>query len=181
MLGVPASNLCGMSFQVAESSWTTRIISPPPLTGSIRSSSSGFATRNPTPVGPYALWAENARKSTPSAWKSTGMCGTDCAPSTTITAPTRWAAAAISAIGLIVPSTLDIAVSDDDPRARRQHRGNAAMSSSAVAGDRDVAQHDAALAREHDPRHQVGVVLHLGEQHLVARRRASPPTNGPPG
>jgi hypothetical protein len=54
-LGVPASNLCGTSFQVAWSSVTSRIISPPVRNGGISSSSSGVATSAPIPVGPSIL------------------------------------------------------------------------------------------------------------------------------
>ena len=49
MLGVPASKRWGTSFQVARSRCTSRIISPPPLTGSIASSSSGVADQEADP------------------------------------------------------------------------------------------------------------------------------------
>ncbi len=58
------------------------------------------------PVGPQILWPVNASRSQPRAVTEVGSCGTPCDPSTTITAPTACAIAAISAIGLTVPSTL---------------------------------------------------------------------------
>ena len=39
--------------------------------------------------------------------RSTGICGTACAPSITLTAPAARARLAISATGLIVPSTFE--------------------------------------------------------------------------
>ena len=41
------------------------------------SSSSARPHSTPMPVGPIILWAEKARKSTPSAATSTGACGTE--------------------------------------------------------------------------------------------------------
>ena len=49
---------------------TLRIMCPPRLNGSIASSSSARPQSAPTPLGPHILWAENARKSQPSAWTS---------------------------------------------------------------------------------------------------------------
>ncbi len=60
------------------------------------------------PVGPIILWPEKARKSASSAFTSTGMWGTDCAASTTHSAPTSWARFAISSTGLMVPRTLEV-------------------------------------------------------------------------
>ncbi len=44
---------------------------PPKFAGGRASNSSRRPYRNPTPVGPYILWALHAAKSTSSAWKST--------------------------------------------------------------------------------------------------------------
>ena len=110
MLGVPASNLCGPSAHVDPSGFTIAIISPPPRNGSISASSPGRAQSTPTPVGPSILCAENANTSHPSASTSTGRWGALCAPSTSSSAPAARAISAISAIGLIVPSTFDMCV-----------------------------------------------------------------------
>ena len=37
--------------------------------------------------------------------------------------------------------------------------------------DRRHFQHDALFVAQHLPRHDVGVVLHVGDEHLVARRQ----------
>ena len=72
-------------------------------------SSAAWAQSTPIPVGPIILWPEKAMKSAPSAVTSTGAWGTSWAPSTRTSAPALWAAAAISATGLMVPKTLDMA------------------------------------------------------------------------
>lgn len=64
------------------------------------------------PVGPTALCPVNASRSAPSVDTSTGNCGTACEASTTTTAPTACALAAMSVIGLIVPSAFDTQVSE---------------------------------------------------------------------
>ena len=66
----------------------------------------------PIPVGPSILWAENARKSMSRARTSTVTCGTDWAPSTRMSAPAAWARSASRPTGLMVPSTLDMAVTE---------------------------------------------------------------------
>ena len=59
------------------------------------------------PLGPSILWPENAAKSTPSAWKSTGWCGTDWQASSTVSAPTALARATSSATGATAPVTFE--------------------------------------------------------------------------
>ena len=56
--GVPASNLCGISLNVARRRWTSRIISPPAMNGGIASSSSRRAQSAPEPIGASILWPE---------------------------------------------------------------------------------------------------------------------------
>src|SRR6266571_1124649 len=106
MFGVPPSNLYGTSFHFAHPRCTSRIISPPPSSGSVASNNSCFPYRMPIPVGPSILWPLKARKSASRLWTSIGMCGAAWAASTTQIAPTSWARFAISLTGLIVPSTL---------------------------------------------------------------------------
>src|SRR3972149_5424678 len=65
MLGVPASNFQGTSFQVAPSRVTRRIISPPPRKGSISSRSSRRGERTPTPGGPHNLWGGEGEEVAP--------------------------------------------------------------------------------------------------------------------
>ena len=80
---------------------------PPRLNGSIDSSSSSRPHNAPTLVGPHILCDENAKKSQPSAWTSTALCGAACAPSTTMIAPCSCAQAESFSIGLIVPSAFE--------------------------------------------------------------------------
>ena len=139
------------------------------------SSSSARPHRTPMPVGPIILWAEKAMKSTPSSRTSTGEWGTSCAPSATTTAPAAWAAVGDrGAPGLMVPSTLDMHETPTTltPSTRRS-RSSSTRRPSAV--DRDVAQVEAAelLGQDH-PRHDVGVVLHFGQEHGVAGPQVGP-------
>ena len=83
---------------------------PPPRNGGIASSSSRRPHSTPIPVGPSILWALKARKSQPSRPTSVGRWGTDWAPSASTSAPARWAASAMRAKGVIVPSTFDMVV-----------------------------------------------------------------------
>ena len=62
------------------------------------------------PVGPSILWPVKPKKSTPRASTSVGRAGTCWAPSTRTSAPAAWAASASRRTGLMVPSTLDSAV-----------------------------------------------------------------------
>ena len=62
------------------------------------------------PVGPSILWPVNTTMSAPSAVRSTGICGTACAASTTTIAPTACARSMIAASGLTEPSMFEIHV-----------------------------------------------------------------------
>ena len=120
------------------------------------------------PVGANTLWPEKTKKSASSACTSTGMCETDCAPSTSTRAPWRCAIAIISRAGVTVPSAFETCVS-----ATMRVRGPSSFSyssSSIVAAvvDRRDAQLGALLGAELLPRHDVGVVLELGDDDLVA-------------
>src|SRR5207249_4750275 len=81
------------------------ITPPPPRNGSIRSSRSSLPYRPPDAVGPSILWPEMVKKSMSRSTTFTGLWGTNCAPSTTTTAPTEWAASANRRRGGSVPST----------------------------------------------------------------------------
>ena len=59
------------------------------------------------PLGPHILWPENAKKSTPSACTSTFLCGTACAPSQTMIAPSSCARAASFSTPVTVPSEFE--------------------------------------------------------------------------
>mmetsp|Transcript_975 Transcript_975/g.2694 ORF Transcript_975/g.2694 Transcript_975/m.2694 type:complete len:201 (+) Transcript_975:571-1173(+) len=71
------------------------------------SSMSRRPQRKPMPVGPHILWPDATIQSTPSAWTSTGMCGTDWHASKSTLAPTARAAATTAGTGSSQPSTLD--------------------------------------------------------------------------
>ena len=83
MLGVPASNFQGRSFQEIEQRLvivlkeTSFIIAPPPWNGSISSRISCLPYKTPMPVGPSILCPEKARKSISKSLTSTGRWGTD--------------------------------------------------------------------------------------------------------
>ena len=97
------------------------------------------------------------------------MCGTAWAPSTSDTAPAARARAAISATGMIVPSTFETWVNATMPHvAARELRVELLQRELAALVDLQVAQLRAALAAEHLPGDDVRVVLHLRDQHRVA-------------
>ena len=78
-----------------------------------------------------------------------------------------------AAKGVIVPSTFDMAVQRDQLRAVEQ-AVEVGEVEAVVVVDGEPAQLDAALLGQHQPRDQVGVVLHLGEHDHVARGPGSP-------
>ena len=77
------SNFSGTGAQTASCSVTESIISPPVSMGGMALSRSILPHSTPMPMGPIALCALKAKKSAPRSATSTGMCGSDCAPSTT--------------------------------------------------------------------------------------------------
>jgi hypothetical protein len=64
------------------------------------------------PDGPHILWLENAAKSASHDWTSVTLCGTYWQASTIAIAPAAWAARQSAATGVMVPSTLLIAVNE---------------------------------------------------------------------
>jgi hypothetical protein len=63
--------------------------------------------RNPMPVGPSILWELATTQSTPSAWTSTGMCGTDWHASRSTRAPTPRARATTVGTSSTQPRVLE--------------------------------------------------------------------------
>mmetsp|Transcript_18153 Transcript_18153/g.51202 ORF Transcript_18153/g.51202 Transcript_18153/m.51202 type:complete len:238 (+) Transcript_18153:542-1255(+) len=106
MAGVPASNRMGGWLKVLWSRKTSWIISPPPIHGGMLSSTSMSPQRNPMPVGPHILWLDAAIQSAPSAWTSTGMCGTDWHASSSTLAPTALARHTIVSTSFTHPKVL---------------------------------------------------------------------------
>ena len=147
---------------------TVSIIEPPVRNTGISSSSSGRAQSTPMPSGPNILCPEKARKSTPRSSTSTGRCGTDWQASSTTRAPTAWARSVSSATGLTVPSTLETWV-NANTLVRSVSRVSRSVRSSRPSGVTGTQRRVAPvrLARLL-PRDEVGVVLHLGDEHLVA-------------
>ena len=166
----------------SESSFTSRIMPPPPRNGGMASSSSRPGPQHADAGRPHHLVGGEGEEVDAEVVTSTGACGTSWAPSATTTAPAAWAASAISLTGLMVPSTLDMAETPDQlarrrpaGRGRRGRGGRRRRSGCSAARDPDLLGQD-------QPRHDVGVVLHLGEE----RRRRPPagwpgPRCGPPG
>ncbi len=98
------------------------------------------------PVGPSILWALKARRSTPRAATSVGRWGTDWQASATTSAPAAWAAAARSATGFRVPSTLDMQVTASSlapsrtwSRSSRTRRPSSSMGSQRSSMPRSAA------------------------------------------
>ena len=126
------------------------------------------------PSGPNILCPENARKSTPRSSTSTGRCGTDWQASSTTSAPTACARSVSSLTGLIVPSTLETWVKANTLVRSVSRRVEVGEVEPAVGGDRHPAQGGAGAAAGLLPRDEVGVVLHLGDEHLVTRAEGEP-------
>jgi hypothetical protein len=145
MGGVPASNLAGSSAVVNPSRRTSAIMLPPPRNGGIASSSASRPHSTPTPEGPHSLWLLNAMKSAPHACTSVTLCGTYWQPSTMASAPASWAAAHSCWTGVMVPSTLLIAVKLNT-LAPSSSWGSVGEVELAVGGERHPAQHDARSA-----------------------------------
>ena len=70
------------------------------------SNNSRFPYNTPTPVGPYNLCDEMAKKSQSKSCTSTSKCEQACAPSNNTLAPTACAFSIISFTGLMVPKAL---------------------------------------------------------------------------
>mmetsp|Transcript_22211 Transcript_22211/g.40875 ORF Transcript_22211/g.40875 Transcript_22211/m.40875 type:complete len:211 (+) Transcript_22211:654-1286(+) len=99
-----------MSAYVDASRVTTLIISPPPFQGGIALNTSSRPHKKPIPVGPHILCPEATKKSTPSSWTSTGMCGTDWQASSRTRAPALLAVFTTLATGLTHPKTLETCI-----------------------------------------------------------------------
>ena len=138
------------------------------------SSSSPRPQRTPTPIGPYILWPLKAMKSAPSVATSTARCGTDWHASTTTSAPTACARAASSVTGLTVPSTLETCVKAKTLVRSVSRSSRPLRSRAPSATDRHPAQGRARASGELLPRHEVGVVLHLGHEDLVTGSEHEP-------
>mmetsp|Transcript_30840 Transcript_30840/g.88665 ORF Transcript_30840/g.88665 Transcript_30840/m.88665 type:complete len:244 (-) Transcript_30840:641-1372(-) len=112
MGGVPASKRAGMSANVvfSASKLTSLIISPPPFQGGMPSNTSRLAHRKPTPVGPYILWPEATKKSTPRDATSNFKCGADWQASNKTSAPTRCATSTMALTGLMHPKVFEMCV-----------------------------------------------------------------------
>ncbi len=168
-LGVPASKRCGTSAQVALSRCTHSIISPPPSMGSSCPAARAGRPGNPgpsgrRPCGPRTPGRRNRGRRRPA--------GHGPPPGPRRPAPARplaRRAAATSATGLMVPSTL-LTCTRLTTRVRAVSKVVELIEVElALIGDREEPQHQAAPTGQHLPGHQVGVMLHLGEQDLVPR------------
>ncbi len=120
------------------------------------------------PVGPNTLWPEKTKKSQSIDCTSTGMCETDCAPSTSTRAPWRCAIAVISRTGVTVPSALETCVIETMRVLRIEQLFIFLENDLAAIVDRRDAQPGAGLGAEHLPGHDIGVMLEPGDDDLVA-------------
>ncbi|OUD97467.1 hypothetical protein CMMCAS06_04685 [Clavibacter michiganensis subsp. michiganensis] len=108
---VPASKRCGGGRNSADSIVTVVIIDPPVRNGGRASSTLRRPYSTPIPVGASILCPEKTARSTSSARRSTGMCGTDWQASSTTSAPTSRARAITGPSGATPPSTLETCAS----------------------------------------------------------------------
>ena len=126
------------------------------------------------PSGANILCPENARKSTPRSSTSTGRCGTDWQASSTTRAPTAWARSVSSRDRVHRAEH----VGDVGEREHLGALGEQAVEvgevEPAVGRDRHPAQGRAGAPAGLLPRDEVGVVLHLGDEHLVAGAEREP-------
>ncbi len=76
----------------------------------------------------------------------------------------------ISLAGVIVPSTFDIWVKGNQLRPLLQQVAVGVQVEQAIRGDRDELEPHAALRCQHLPGDEVGMMLHLGQDHQIARR-----------
>ncbi len=139
------------------------------------SSSSLRPYSTPMPVGPHILCAEKARKSTPARCTSTGKCGTDCAPSTRVTAP-AWCARRMISCGRVDRAQHVGHVGEGDQlRARaRAARGRLPDPAARRRVTGMNSRRRPLLGGQHVPGHQVGVVLHLGQDHHITGLQVGP-------
>ncbi len=122
------------------------------------------------PVGPSILWPVKARKSTPSA-PDVDACGAARAGSRRRRRRRRrvWAAATIGRE--VVDGAEHVRhARDADEADAVEEPVELGQVEPVVLADGDVAQLDAALGGEHQPGHEVGVVLELGEQDRLVLR-----------
>ncbi len=100
-----------------------------------------------------------------------GICGTACEASTSVSAPAARARAAISATGLIVPSTFETCANATSfTRPPASSCVELVERELALVGHGQVAQLGARLLAQELPGHDVRVVLHVRDHHLVAGR-----------
>ena len=96
------------------------------------------------------------------------MCATACAPSTSTGIPRACAFSTIAAIGLIVPSEFDTWTTATIFVRSVRRPSTQIHPQLAFVGDRNHLELRALLLADELPRDDVRVVLHLGDEHLVA-------------
>ena len=147
---------------------TSAIMLPPVCHGGMASRTARFPYTTPMPVGPKILCPENTKKSASRAWTSTFMCETDWAPSTSAQAPTRWAMAITSAIGVTVPSALETWVTETSFVRSLRRRWYSSRSSCPSSSTGITCSTAPVRVGQLLPGHDVGVVLEVGDDDLVA-------------
>ncbi len=123
------------------------------------------------PVGAKSLWPERTKKSASRSCTSTFMCETDCAPSTSTRAPTRCAISTIVFAGVTVPSAFETCVKATILVLRIQELSELIEQQRAAVVDRRNTELRALGQAELLPRNDVGVMLEIGDDDFVARRR----------
>ena len=115
------------------------------------------------------LWPLTATKSVPSACTSMRLCGAACAASVTWIAPRSCAQAAIRGMSFEPPSTFETYDGRDDLHVRVAGELVELVEMQRPVGvDREHPEVGALLVRDVLPRHEVRVVLELGDEHDVA-------------
>src|SRR5208282_5781188 len=119
------------------------------------------------PVGANILCPDSTKKSASRAFTSVRRCATDCAPSTSASAPWRCAAAIISRAGVTVPRAFETCDSTT-MRVRGPSSFVFVEQDVAVVVDRSDAEPRPRFEAELLPWHNIGVVLEPGDHDLVA-------------
>ena len=133
------------------------------------------------PVGPAILCPENVRKSTSSACTSTGMCGDRLRAVDGDQGAVRVGQSGNLGHRRNHAEHIGHVVHGDELRLRTQHAAVRVQVDHACVVRGNEAQTCPATLRQRLPGHQVAVMLDLGEQDLVVRRRCSRrPTRGRP-
>ena len=170
MSGVPASNLKGISFRSCRSKLTALDHVAAALVGRHRLQMLGLAVEHAHAGRPVELVAgEDEEVGSPAPARRPAMCCTAWAASISTGTPRAWAMRTISCDRVDRAQHVGDPGHGDHPRARRDPLARTPSRISSPVSVIGAATTLAPVARAASlPGHDVGVVLHLGDQDLVA-------------